>query len=183
MVYDSSTEHTHKHLVCWRSALAGLAISIITFAGVLALSMAFGGIGLDDGASAKNAGIFAGVSIIVALVLATFVGGYYSSRISRRVVDVVGVMQGLLVGALFLIIVLCQTMSGLGTIGKVAGSALGASVAVAGAGAAAATQSPLVEDIVTDNMGDLKLKSDAKDVVRGVASRLIRGDQESAKII
>lgn len=179
--YGNENVVGHKHLVCWRSALAGLAISLISFAGVLALAMAFGGIGLDDGASAKNAGIFTGISVMVALILGSFVGSYYSARISRRVFDVVGVMQGLLVGALFLVIVLCQTMSGIGAIGKVAGSALGASAAVAGAGAAAAAQSPLVEDIITDNMGDLKLKSEPKDVVRGVASRLLRGDQESAK--
>lgn len=171
----------HKHLICWKSALAGLALAILTFTGVLALSIAFGGMGLDDGSSAKSAGIFAGVSIVVAIILANFVGSYFSVRVAKLRVDVVGVMQGLLVGALFLIFVLWQTLSGMGTLGKVAGAALGASATFAGAGVATASQSPLVEDIVEDNMNEMKLKSDPKQVLRGVASRLLRGDQESAK--
>lgn len=179
---DYSTEVTaHKHLICWKSALAGLAIAILTFAGVLALAIAFGGIGLDDGSSVKNASIFAGASIIVAMVLANFLGSYYSVRVSKRRVDVIGVMQGLLVGALFSIFVLWQTMSAVGTMGKVAGAALGASATVAGAGAAAASQNPMVQDIIEDNMGDVKLKSEPEVVVRKVADRLIRGDQEGAK--
>lgn len=179
--YDVNSPTFHKHLICWRSALAGLAIAIVTFAGVLALAMAFGGIGLDDGATAKNAGIFASVSILVALMLSGFVGSYYAVRTSRRGVDVVGVMQGLLVGAAFLVVVLCQAMSGVGALGKVAGAALGASAGAVGTGVVAASQNPMVEDIVEDNLGDLKLKSDPKEVVSNVVSRVLRGDQESAK--
>lgn len=179
--YGTEGTTANKNLICWKSAFAGLALAVLTFVGVLALAIAFGGIGLDDGATAKSAGIFSGASLMVALILAAFVGSYFSVRVSKFRVDVMGVMQGLLVGALFLIIVLFQAMSGVGAVGKVAGTALGASVTMAGAGAAAASQSPFVQDIVEDNVGGLKLKSDAKEVVGGVASRLLRGDQESAK--
>lgn len=171
----------HRHLICWKSTLAGLALAILTFAGVLALSVAFGGIGLEDGSTVKNATIFAGVSVVVAMMLANFVGSYYAVRIARRRVDVVGVMQGLLVGALFIIFVLWQTMASVSTMGKITGAALGATATVAGAGVAAASQNPVVENIVEDNLGELKLKSSPETVVRGVASRLARGDQESAK--
>ena len=171
----------HKHLICWRSTFAGLAMGLLTFAGVIALSIAFGGIGLSDGTTVGHAGAFVGITLAVAVILATFVGSYFSARLTRHVVDVVGCMQGLVVGALVILIVLCQTMSTVGAIGKVAGAAMGASMAAAGAGVAAAGQNPMVQDIIQDNLGDAKLKSDPEVVVKGVASRLMRDDQESAK--
>lgn len=179
--YSAESTAFNRNLICWKSAFAGLALAVLTFAGVLSLAIAFGGIGLDDGATVKSASIFSGVSLMVALILSAFIGSYFSVRVSKFRVDVMGVMQGLLVGALFLVVVLFQAMSGVGALGKVAGTALGASATMAGAGAAAASQSPMVQEIVEDNVGDLKLKSDGKEVVAGLASRLLRGDQESAK--
>lgn len=169
----------HSHVLCWRSAFAGLAIGILTFVGVISLSLAFGGIALEDGSTLKNATIFAGLSVVIAMVLGNFVGSYYSVRIVRFKVDVVGVMQGLLVGALGTLIVITHAMTSVVALGKVTGAAFGGAVAVAGSGAV--TNAPLIEDIIADNLGNRKFVSEPEVVVRNVASRLLRGDEESAK--
>lgn len=177
----NDTTLLQKPVICWRSTLAGLALAVLTFMGVISLAIAFGGIGLSDGSSAKNAGIFSAGSIVLAMTLATFVGGYFSARASRARADVAGSMQGLLVGAVFMVLMFWQGMSALGTIGQAAGSAIGMTAATAAAGVNAASQSPMVHAIIEDNMGDVKLKSDPEVVVKGVASRLIQGSPESAK--
>ena len=176
-----TTHSTHRHLVCWRSAFAGLAVALVTYIGALALAIAFGGIGLSDGSTAQNAGIFAGVSVAVATVLATFVGAYYSVRVSRFQVDIMGSVQGLLVGAVFLSFVVFQVLSVVGTVGQATAQTLGATASAIGSGAASASQNPMIRDIVEDNFADLKLKSEPSVVVSGTASRLLRGDNEGAK--
>lgn len=85
---------THS-LISWRATFAGLGIAAVTYIVALSLAAAFGGIGLADGATVKNAGIFAGVSVVLATLLATFVGGYFAVRTSRQRVDMVGSAQGL----------------------------------------------------------------------------------------
>ncbi|WP_413581410.1 hypothetical protein [Bdellovibrio sp. HCB288] len=169
----------YSHLVCWRSALAGLVIGVVVVMGTLALSIAFGGIGLDDGSTIKSASVFAGASVVVALILGNFVGSYYAVRIARRRVDVVGVMQGLLVGGLCTLVIACNAMASVAALGKVTGAALGAATATAGG--IASSQGPLIQDIIQDALGNRKLASDPEVIVKNLSSRLIRGDQESAK--
>lgn len=168
-------------LISWRSTLAGLALAAVTFLGALALAVAFGGIGLEDGASLRNAGIFAGVSVVVATVLATFVGAYFAVRTARTPVDIVGSAQGLLVGALFMTFIVVQVFAFAGTLGSAAARTLGAGAMAAGSGAVAAAENPMIRDFVEDNFAGLNLRSEPSTVVQGVASRLIRGDTEAAK--
>ena len=179
-LYSDKT-HSHKHLVCWKSTLAGLAVAVIVFLGVTALSLAFGGIGLSDGSSAKAAGTFAAASLILATILAALAGGYMTARLGRTEVDTLGTTQGLIVGAVFLIFVLIQVTSVVGAIGKVAGQAIGSAASAVGSAAGEASGNPIVQDLVQDTLGDLQLKSDAASVAKGVAGRLIRGDEVGAK--
>lgn len=186
-IYESTgstvpTGSAHRHLVCWRSAFAGLAIALVTFIGALALAIAFGGIGLSDGSTLKNAGIFAGVSVAVATVIAAFAGSYFSVRVASIRVDVLGSMQGLLVGGVFMIFVVFQVFSMVGTLGQAASQTLGATASMLGTGAAAAMQNPVAQEFVEDSLGGLNLKSDASVVATGTASRLLRGDTEAAKL-
>lgn len=175
------TEHHHRHLVCWKSTFAGFVVALMTMGGIISLAIAFGGIGLADGSTLKNAGIFAGISVVVATVVAIFTGTYFSVRLARFKVDVVGCFQGLVLGSLVVLFVLWQTAAAVGMIGKAAAEATGAAAVVAGATTGAAAQNPIVQDMIEDGIGDVKLKNDASIVVRGVAARLVRGDQESAK--
>lgn len=178
--YENRNER-HRHLVCWKSAIAGFFVSILTFAGIMSLALAFGGIGLSDGSTLQNAGLFAGLSIMVATVVAIFAGSYFSVRLSRFTVDVVGSAQGLVVGSLVALFIVWQTVSAVGMIGRAAGEATGAVAVAAGAGAGAALQEGAVRDMIEDSLGGAQLKSEPGVVVRGVASRLTRGDQEGAK--
>lgn len=168
-------------LISWRSTLGGLALAAVTFLGALALAVAFGGIGLEDGATARNAGIFAGVSVVVATILATFVGAYYAVRTQRTRVDIVGSAQGLLVGAVFMTFVVVQVFALAGTLGSAAAKTLGASAAAVTTGAAVAADNPMVREFVEDNFAGLNLRSEPSVVIQGVASRLLRGDNEAAK--
>ena len=114
----------HRHIVCWKSALAGLAISLVSFAALIALFAAFGGIALSDGTTLTKMSTFTAVSLVLSVFLAAFKGGYYAVRIFRTKVDLVGVAEGALVGALFLLLVLCQGVSAVGTMVKATGTAI-----------------------------------------------------------
>ncbi len=178
---QANIETNHKHLICWRSIIAGLAVAIIVFLGLLALSVAFGGIGLSDGSSAQAAGNFVAGSLIIATILATFSGGYLAARLGRTEVDTLGTTQGMVVGAVFLILVVCQMGAVVGSMGKAVGQAMGATAVAVGGAATAAGDNSIVQDIVQDTVGNLNLKSDPAVVAKGLASRLLRGDEESAR--
>ncbi len=164
-------------LLSWRSAIAGLAISLLTYFAFLALAVAFGGIGLADQTSPQTAGTFAAVFLLIATVLSVFAGSYFSVRLARINAEAVGSSQGLLVGSLFMLFLIFQTLALVGTLGQLTGSALG----MAGSGLASTAQNPMVQDVISDSIAGLNLQSEPQAVVSGVASRLLRGDQESAK--
>lgn len=164
-------------LISWKATFAGLAVTLLTFFGLIALMMGLGGIGLSDGTTARSAGIFTGIGLFIATVISLFAGSYFSARVAKVTSEGMGSGQGLLVGAVFVLFVLFQVMSAVGTLGKAAGDALG----IVGSGAANAAQNPMVQDIVTDAVGDLNLRSEPQAVIGSVTSRLLRGDQESAK--
>jgi hypothetical protein len=77
LAYDLSVS-THKYLICWRSILAGFAVSLLTFVGLLGLGLASGGIGLDQDTTASEAGIFAGTWVMISAIVSSLVGGYTS---------------------------------------------------------------------------------------------------------
>lgn len=167
----------HRHIICWKSALAGLAISLITFSAVVALFVAFGGITLSDGTTMKRMSTLTAFGLVAAVFLSGVAGAYYSVRVARLKVDLAGIAQGGLVGALMLLVVFCGGFSAVGTMVKATGAAIGG----AAAGSAAVASDPMVQEILEDGMGGLNLRSDPSVVAKGLASRLIRGDAESAK--
>ncbi|MGZ6469376.1 MAG: hypothetical protein ACXWQJ_18890 [Bdellovibrionota bacterium] len=168
---------THRHIVCWKSGFAGLAIALVSFVGLIGLSAAFGGIGLSDGTTWQRATVFTSACLVISTFVSIFAGAYYSVRIARHKVDLAGITQGALVGSLFLLLVFGQGVSAVGTMVKATGTAIGG----AAAGAGAASANPAVQDVLEDAMGDLKLKSDAATVAKGLAARMLRGDQLSAR--
>ncbi|HVJ64919.1 MAG TPA: hypothetical protein VM901_06660 [Bdellovibrionota bacterium] len=177
----SYTHNLSPNHISWRAALGGLAVSVITFVAVTALALAFGGVGLSDGTNGTNVGIFSGVSFLVAIVLSTLAGSFYSVRACGWHEEINPYGQSLLVGALAILLVLGQAASAVGTATKAAGSALGASLFAVGASATAAGQSPMVQEMVEDSMGTLNLKQPPQVVLKGVTSRLLRGNEEGAK--
>lgn len=179
--FEQTHNHIHRHIVCWKSTIAGFVVAITTFTGLIALAIAFGGIGLSDGATLQHAGIFTGISLLVATVLAVFVGSYFSVRVARFKVDIVGCFQGLVLGSLVCLFMVWGTVATVGMVGKAAAQVTGAAAVTAASGAGMAAQNQTVQEMIEDGMGDMKLKSESSVVIRGVASRLMRGDQEGAK--
>jgi hypothetical protein len=178
-VYEQGT--AAKHLIDWRSLFAGLLMSLLVFSAALALGVAFGGTGLSGGTTAESAGIFTGVWFLVSAIISLFVGGYFSVRLAKFRTDLVGCAHGFVIAAMFILLLMNSAVTAIGFIGKTAGVAAGGAASAIGAGASAASDSPMVQDIVDDSLVGLNLKADPKVVASGVASRLLRGDNEGAK--
>ncbi|MBA2403634.1 MAG: hypothetical protein H0V66_02600 [Bdellovibrionales bacterium] len=177
---DSEYQSMHP-LLSWRSVVAGLVIAGFFMIGLMGLGMAFGGIGMEDGTSAKSAGLFSGIWFLASALISLFVGSYFAARISKFQSGRVGSAQGLVIAALFLGMFLYQTISAIGGIGSLTGSLLGKTAGMVGTGVEKMSDSPMVKNMVEDNMGDLNLRSDPQDVATGIAGRVIRGDTEGAK--
>lgn len=172
------SEFAHLHpLVSWRSVVAGLLVAFLSLAILLSLGLAFGGIGLVDGADAQNAGIFTGVWFLVSAIISLFVGGYFAARVSKFHTGRIGMAQGAIIAAMFFGVFLYQSVAAISWAGNRAGDLIGA----AGSGAAQVAGNPAASDVVDDAIGDLNLRHDPQVVARGVANRLMRGDREGAK--
>lgn len=171
----------HQHLICWRSVLAGLSVSLLTFVGLLGLGLAFGGIGLDQDTTASGAGIFAGTWVMLSAIIACTVGGYTSVRTARFRIDSIGAAQGAVVAALFVLICLTQTANLLGFMGEMTGKAAAVAATGAGAGIAAASQNPGMQMAMEDLLGDTNIKNDPQGTIAGVTTRLVQGNTEGAK--
>lgn len=167
----------HRHVICWKSALGGLVLALVTATGLLALSVAFGGIALSDGTTLKRFTVLTSVCLVFSILIPAFTGAYYSVRVARQKIDLAGIAQGALVGGLFLLVVFCQTTSAVGTFAKAGGTM----IAGAAAGAGEMASATMAQEIVEDSTGDLKFNSSNETVAKGVASRLLRDDPEGAK--
>lgn len=178
-VYEQGT--AAKHLICWRSIFAGLLMSLLVFSGALALGVAFGGIGLSGGTTAQNAGLFSGIWFLVSAVVALFVGGYFSVRLAKFRTDLVGCAHGFVIASIFMLLLMNSAATAVSFIASSAGNAASGAASMIGAGANAASQSPMIQDMVDDSLAGLNLKADPQVVASGVASRLVRGDNEGAK--
>lgn len=174
-----SSHINHRHFVCLRSTLAGFILAVMVFAGLIALALAFGGIGLSDGATMRNASIFAGASVIASCMIAIFAGSYFSVRLTGQQVDVIGSAQGLMVGSLMVGFVLTLMVGAMGFIGKSVAGATGAAMVSANMNVDAG-RNQAVRDMIEESLGGAMLKTDAATVVRGISLRLMRGDDESA---
>ncbi|MEZ0391205.1 MAG: hypothetical protein ACAH59_03245 [Pseudobdellovibrionaceae bacterium] len=180
----SEFEFADSHpAMSWRATIAGLLVSFLIFGILLSLGVALGGVSLTDGANLRNSGILGAVWMLLSIFFALFAGSYFSGRISTFVASWAGVAQGSVLCALFLGILLWQFV-GLATwMTKSAGNLVGGAVQ-AGAPLAQGVAHQLdigMNDIIEDNLGGVQLKGDARTIAGGLASRLIRGETESAK--
>lgn len=177
---EASLETMHP-LISWRSIVAGLVVSFFFMVGFIGLGMAFGGIGMSDGTTIKNAGIFSGVWFFASALISLFFGSYFAARISKFQSSRVGSAQGLVIAALFLCLFLYQAILTIGGIGQVTGNVIGRTAGFVGTSVEKLSSSPVVRNLVEDAMGNLNLKSNPLTVARGITGRLIRGDTVGAK--
>jgi len=180
------TDHLNMHaLISWRSIVAGLLVTLFAMTGLIGLGLAIGGISLDADTSAKSAGLFSGIWFLASAIISLFAGSYFAARVSKFRTSRIGSAQGLVIAALFLGLVLWQTMAAIGAAGNAVGSIIGKTGEVAVAGAEKAGRSPAISNTVSNitesALGDLNLKSDPTTVAQGLGTRLVRGDTEGAK--
>lgn len=180
------TDHLNMHaLISWRSIVAGLLVTLFAMTGLIGLGLAIGGISLDADTSAKSAGLFSGIWFVASSIISLFAGSYFAARVSKFRTSRIGSAQGLVIAALFLGLVLWQTMAAIGAAGNAVGNIIGKTGEVAAIGAQKASNSPAISNTVSNitesALGDLNLKSDPTTVAQGLGTRLVRGDTEGAK--
>lgn len=179
---DSESSHA---LISLRAIAAGLLISLFVMTGLIGLGLAFGGIGLEDGATAKHAGVFTGVWFLVSALISIFSGSYFAARVSKFRLGRIGSAQGLVIASLFLGFFLYQTVAAISSAGSMAGAAIGKTASMMGQGASALSENQVITDtlknITQEALGDLNLRSSPTEVAQTVGSQLLRGDTEGAK--
>lgn len=179
---DSLNPHA---LISFRAIVGGLLVAMFTFIGLVGLGLAFGGMELGQETTAQSAGIFTGVWFIVSVLLSLFVGSYFAARVSKFRTGRIGSLQGLVIAALFIGFFMYQTFMAIGAAGSGVAAVVGRSGSMIAQGAERAAQNPTItntiNNITEDALGDLNLRSEPSVVAQGVATRLIRGDTESAK--
>ena len=96
--------------VSWRSIVAGLLVTLFTFATLMFLGMAVGGVALqgivDQGSSARGFPIGAGIWLLLSTLLSLFAGSYFSGRVSSFLTSRSGAAQGLVIASLFFVLFL-----------------------------------------------------------------------------
>lgn len=179
---DSINPHA---LISYRAIVGGLLVAMFAFIGLSGLGLAFGGMTLSEDTTVQSAGIFSGVWFIISVLLSLFAGSYFAARISKFRTGRIGSLQGLVIASLFIGFFMYQTFMAIGSAGSAFGSLLGNASGLLAQGVEKAGQNPAisntVNNITEDALGDLNLRSAPQVVAQGLASRLIRGDTESAK--
>jgi hypothetical protein len=176
---------SHHPAMSWRSVVAGFLISLFTFAVLMSLGMAIGGVSLQDGANLKNSGIMSGIWMIVSVLLSLGVGSYMATRVSKFASPSVGIVQASVLAALFTGFVLWQVLGLAGWLTSAAGSVISktASFSTSAASGNGNTIMNQANDVIEDNLAGqgVTFTPDVKTVVSGVSNRLLRGDTDSAK--
>ncbi len=174
----------HYPLISWRSIAAGLIFSIICYVALTALGVAVMGASADQliGNGTKvNAGsgfaMGAGIWTIVSVLISLMVGGYFAARISNLVTGKMGGAQGVVIASLFFSLLLYGAGNAIGAIGKGMGNA---AKAMSGS-TDTLFSSQIVQDTVEQSFEGLNLKSSPEIVARGLAARILRGDDEGAR--
>ncbi|HEX4924178.1 MAG TPA: hypothetical protein VFV50_08830 [Bdellovibrionales bacterium] len=168
-------------LMSWKAVFAGLLVGLLTYAILFTLGVGIGGLTLrevvQDGGG-QGLGIGTGIWMVLINVVALFVGGYFAARISNYATPRIGAAQGFVIAAMFFGFMFYQMVSVAGLAGRGVSNVVGS----AGGAAMDAVQSPEVTKQIETALGNnVNLKSDYDTVVQGVATRLLRGDRESAR--
>ncbi len=163
-----------------KAVFTGTVVTLLAFAALLSLGMAFGGANLQGVIQGPDTlrGLGVGTAIwsILSLAASLYIGAMIAAR-SRSHEDMrSGAIQGLTIAGVVLLFVLAQLGAGVVAIGGAAGKVVGA----AGVAGAAAAQNPRAQQIAEDAFGARSLKSPPAEVAQGIATRLVRGDTESA---
>jgi hypothetical protein len=178
---EPAVTNTHHHLLCWKSVIGGLLISIMAYMVLAALGAGVAGltaenlINHEEGGSAlaTATGLWLGLSAVIAL----FCGSYFSLRISRFVTTKVGAAHGFVIASVFFILMVWGAGGMLANVARGMGS-----IAQQDAhGISALSANPVIQDKIYSTLGTTNLKSPPQEVAQGLAARLLAGETDSAK--
>ncbi len=171
----------HAHLLCWKSVIAGVFISIMSYLILAALGAGVVGSAAQSviehekngSALATGSGLWLGLSAVISL----FLGSYFTVRMSKSQTNKMGAAHGFVVASVFFILLVIEAGSVVGGLAQ----GLGHLAAGLGEGTASLSASPMVQDTIQRALGTQTLKADPKLVMEGLTVRLLQGDVESAK--
>jgi hypothetical protein len=177
---EQLNRHDHN-FVCWKSVIAGLLISIMSYLLLSALGAGIGGLTAvhlinneENGTGlATAAGLWMGISAVISL----FLGSYFALRISKFVTNRVGAAHAFLIASLFFILMAW----GLGSVVGGASRGVGHLLGNLSTNSTILANSPSVQDTINQAIGSHSLKSSPSEVAKELSVRLIKGDSESAK--
>lgn len=172
---------SQRHLICWKSLFAGFLVSVLTYVVLTAFGAGVGGMIAsnlisheESGAGlATGTGVWLGLSAAISL----FVGGFFSLRLARFVTPKVGASHGLILASVFFVLMVWGLGSGLSSVAN----GLGKTVLAASNGVSNIANNPAVQDVLQRSLGNTQLKSPPKEVIEGLAIRLLQGKPDSAK--
>jgi len=166
--------------VHWRAVFAGVFIAMLVYFLLVSLGVAVGSNEVKDviagDQSGQSLGIGAAIWIVLTVLISLFAGSYASGRVSGSIATHVGYTQGAVVAAFFFALLLTQIGMAVGMLG----SGLGAVKNAATGAASEIINSSRLNSVVEDSVADLNLRAAPDVVARGVLTRLLRGDTDSA---
>jgi len=135
-----------RNRVQWGPIIAGVLAAIIVFLLLTVLGIALGASVLDPANTAGDIGKWAAVWSAITAVVAFVIGGWIAARSAAVAGTFSALVNGLMVGAAGLLLIIWLTASGLGnlfgTIGSTVGSVLNVAASVAPAAGDAANVNP-----------------------------------------
>ncbi len=162
--------------ISWPAIFAGLFVTALVYVALMSLGLAVGGRSLYDVVqnqeSIRDLGMGAALWTVAAAIIALYSGGHVSGRVAGPISTRVGRVQGLVIASLFFVGMFTQVGLVLGGLGG------GLSTALSTVGSTA-VNSTVGQTIIEDAIGDLSLKSPTPQVVQGVATRLMAGDENA----
>jgi hypothetical protein len=102
--------------VRWGPIWAGLITAIATFVVLTVAAIAIGAQAVDSGADGETAGIAGGIASAIVALLAFFAGGFIAARTAGVIGRGYGALNGFLVWALGVVIILALAALGLGSL-------------------------------------------------------------------
>lgn len=165
--------------ISWGGIFAGAFVALLVYLALSALGMALGAAGLESVISeggVEGLTIGAVIWLVITALISLFVGGYVAARAAGVMPTRSGGVQGLVVSALFFMVLFTGIGAGIGMLSGAAGSL----VSTVASGAGSIVQDPRVQSVIGESMAGLNVPN-PQVVARNVATRLLRGDDDGAK--
>lgn len=186
-INDRTKPTIGAHITClsWRSILAGLAVSLLSFMILMILGVAFGGIALSDMEGFTALSWTAAIWTVLAGMIALFAGAYATSRISNYFSPQVGVVQAVTISALFFGFTFWTGGAFLGSAGGALANAAGTLINPMKNSAQLIqqiSQNPEVLEFARSQLSDLGIEpGELDEIAVGVVSNLITGGVSAAE--